>query len=155
MRLTTSPVAVLLMLAIVAPAHAKGVEGTEVRYVGGSMPGLRAGQQGLLNLTMPDQLLFEHAGGTFAIPYASMQRFVYTAPLARRMGVIPTIAVVLVKHRQRRHLVELHFRDQAGTNHSIVFEVSKQQAKPVVAVLSARVPRPAPQSSGQRGTGVR
>src|SRR5262249_32975879 len=139
MRLRTSLVAALVVLAIVQPARASGVEGTDVRYVSGSIPELNAGVHGRLNLTTADALVFEHSGGTLAMRYASMQCFEYTVPLARRLGAIPTLAVVLVKHRQRRHVVELHFRDQAGTNQAAIFEVSKQQAKPVVAVLSAKV----------------
>jgi hypothetical protein len=105
-------------------------------------------------MTVTDQLVFEHSGGTLAIPYASMQRFEYTVPLARRLGAVTTLAVVLVKHRQRRHLVELHFRDQTGTNQTVVFEVSKKQAKPIVAVLSGKVPRPAPRPAAQRAPGT-
>jgi hypothetical protein len=155
MRLRTSLVAAHVALALAWPAHASAVEGTGVRYVGGSIPQLSAGQQGRLNTTVADTLVFEHSGGTLAIPYASMQRFEYTVPLARRLGAIPTLAVVLVKHRQRRHLVELHFRDQGGTNQVVVFEVSKEQAKSVVAVLSAKVPRPAPQKAVQCAPSVR
>ena len=148
MRLTTSLVAALAVLAP-ALAHASGVEGTDVLYVGGSIPQLHAGQHGRLNTTLTDALVFEHSGGTFAIPYASMQRFEYTVPLARRMGALATFAVVLVRYRQRRHVVELNFRDQSGANQAAVFEVSKEQAKPVVAVLTARVPRPATQGAVQ------
>ena len=57
-----------------------------------------------------------------------MQRFQYTQPLARRLGVAATIAVGIVKHRQRRHVVEVYFRDTAGANQVGVFEVSKERA---------------------------
>jgi hypothetical protein len=146
MRTIGSFVIAISVAASAVPVFASGVEGMEALYVGGSVPQLTAGQRGRLNTTGPDALVFEYAGGTHAIPYASMQRFEYTVPLAKRLGAIPTLAMVLVRYRQRRHLVELQFRDAGGVTQAAVFEVSKDQARPVVAVLAARVPRPVPQT---------
>jgi hypothetical protein len=67
-----------------------------------------------------------------------MQRYQYTQRLARKLGVAPTIAVGIIKRRQRRHMVEVYFRDESGVNQVAVFEVSKDRAAPVIAVLNAR-----------------
>jgi hypothetical protein len=134
--------AAFVTLALASPALAGGVEGPAVMYVGGTVPNVTEGQVGRLDTTVDRSLVFEYGSSRVEIPYASMQRYQYTQRLARRMGVAPTIAVGLIKRRQRRHIVEVYFRDESGVNQVAVFEVSKDRAAPVVAVLNARAPRP-------------
>jgi hypothetical protein len=142
----------LLTLSLAAPVLASPVEGSDVMYMGGSVSNVKEGTVGRLDLTAAQELVFEHGDNRVAIPYASIQRFQYSQRLARRLGVAATIAVVLVKHRQRRHVIELYFLDANGVNQVAMFELSKDRAAPVVAVLNARVPpRPAPRA----GNGVR
>jgi hypothetical protein len=132
----------LVILSLAAPVLASGVEGADVKYVGGTLASMKEGAVGRLDTAASTALVFEQGGSRLEIPYASMQRYQYTQPLARRMGVAATIAVGIVKRRQRRHIVEVYFRDTAGMNQVAVFEVSKQRASLVVAALSARVNRP-------------
>ena len=136
---------VLLTLSLTVPALAAAIEGSDVMYIGGSVAGVKEGTVGRLDVTANNALLFNHGDSRVEIPYASIQRFQYTQKLARRLGVAATVAVVLVKHRQRRHVVELYFQDGTGVNQVAMFELSKERAAPVVAVLNARVtPRPVP-----------
>ena len=136
---------VLLTLSLTVPALADAIEGSDVMYIGGSVAGVKEGTLGRLDVTANNALLFNHGDSRVEIPYASIQRFQYSQKLARRLGVAATVAVVLVKHRQRRHVVELYFQDGTGVNQVAMFELSKERAAPVVAVLNARVtPRPVP-----------
>jgi hypothetical protein len=133
----------LLILSLAVPAFASGVEGADVKYVSGTIASMMEGVVGRLDTAAGNALVFEHGGSRLEIAYASIQRFQYTQPLARRLGVAATIAVGVVKRRQRRHVVEVYFRDTAGVNQVAIFEVSKDRAGSVVAVLNARVSRPA------------
>ena len=133
----------LVILSLAVPALASGVEGEDVKYVGGTIANLKEGGVGRLDIAGNNAFVFEYGGSRVKIPYASIQRFQYTQPLARRLGVAATIAVGIVKRRQRRHVVEVYFRDIAGVNQVGVFEVSKERVASVVAVLNARVSRPA------------
>lgn len=145
----------LLIVSLAVPALASSVEGSDVMYLGGSVSDVKEGTVGRLDLTAAPALVFEHGDNRVAIPYASIQRFQYSQRLARRLGVAATIAVVLVKHRQRRHVIELYFQDSNGVSQVAMFELSKDRAAPVVAVLNARVPpRPAPRPGTAPGTGV-
>jgi hypothetical protein len=136
-------VVALLALGLAAPAAASGVEGSDVLYVGGTIHNVKEGTVGRLDTTVAQALVFEYGGNRLEIPYSSMQRFQYTQKLARRLGVVATVAVVMVKHRQRRHFIEVYFRDAAGVSQVAVFEVAKDRAAPTVAVLNARVARAA------------
>ena len=130
--------AALVTLVLASPALAGGVEGTAVMYVGGTVQNVTEGQVGRLDTTVDRSLVFEYGSSRLEIPYASMQRYQYTQRLARKLGVAPTIAVGIIKRRQRRHMVEVYFRDESGVNQVAVFEVSKDRAAPVIAVLNAR-----------------
>ena len=132
----------LLTLSMAIPALASEVEGTHVMYIGGTVSNVKEGTVGRLDTTVNQALVFEQGDTRVEIPYASIQRFQYTQKLAHRMGVAATIAVVMVKQRQRRHIIELYFRDATGVNQVALFELSKERAGLVVAVLNARAPRP-------------
>jgi hypothetical protein len=132
----------LLALVVVVPAHAAIVEGSQVMYVGGSIPALPLGTMGTLNTQRTDALVFEYSGGKLEIPYQGIQSFQYSERLARRMGVLPTIAVGLFKRRQRRHFFEVSFRGADGASQAVLLEVSKDMAQAVNVVLLARSPRP-------------
>lgn len=132
---------ILLVLALGQPALAF-VEGRQVLYVGGTAVGLQEGTIGSFDATPIDYLAFESAAGRLQIPYASVKSFAVSEKLARRMGVLATVVVVILKHRRRRHFVTIEFRDAAGANQAVVFEISKEMTETMRAVLSARVPLP-------------
>ena len=139
-------IALLLTLALAAPAFAAPartsvVEGQQVMYVGGTVTSLKEGTMGRLNLTLEKGLVFEADGARYEIPYAQITSHRYTEQLARRLGVVATIAVVLLKRRQRRHFVEINFRSDDGTPQVAIFEISKDAVQTVTAVLNARAPR--------------
>lgn len=138
----TNAVALLLALSLIAPETHATVTGTEVLYVGGTLPNLRPGAMGELDTRHPEALLFLSGEQQAALPYARIQNVEYSRKLARRIGVVLTIAVVAVlKRRQRKHFLTIDFKDEQGTPQVAVFEVSKQQAPILLAILRGRSPR--------------
>ena len=131
-------VALVVLLSFSLPAAA--LEDGQVMYMGGTVPNLKEGVVGKLDTTQELLLGFEHAGGKLTIPFAKIESFEYTEKLARHLGVLLTIAVVLVKHRQRRHFFRITYRDDANMQQVAVFEVPKEMPQTLNAVLQARVP---------------
>lgn len=132
----------LAVLSLAAPVFAGGVEDGQALYVGGTIPGLAEGTPGRLVTTNEHVLVFEHSGGALGIPYLQIRSCRYEARLARRLGVLPTIAVGLLKRLQRRHIIQISYLGPDGVVQAAVFEVSKHDAQPVYAALVARSPRP-------------
>jgi hypothetical protein len=60
--------------------------------------------------------------------------------VARHLGVLPAIAVGMVKKRQRRHFFRISYRDEAGDLRVALFEVPKQMPPVLLAVLGAKAP---------------
>ena len=131
--------AVLLVL-ILMPMAAEAVEDGQVMYAGGTVAGLKQGSIGKLDTSSPDSLTFESAGQTIAIPYAKIDSYEYSRPVARHLGVLPAIAVGMVKKRQRRHFFRISYRDDAGDLRVALFEVPKQMPPMLLAVLGAKAP---------------
>jgi hypothetical protein len=114
------------------------VETGQTLYRGGTVPGFQAGALGKLDLTRPDTLVFSSGTNTLSIPYANVQRFEYQEKLARHLGVIATIAVVLVKHRQRRHFIQIAYTDADRKEQVAIFEIAKDDVDATKATLETR-----------------
>jgi hypothetical protein len=130
-------IAVCLLLAVL-PALA--VEGDQVLYVGGTIPGLNAGVLGHVDTTSSANLIFEHAGGKVAIPYADITSYEYSKDVTHHLGVLPAAAVGLLKMRRHSHFFRITYRDPDGASQTIVFEVPKGMPRVLKAVLDARAP---------------
>jgi hypothetical protein len=131
--------AVLLVL-ILMPMAAEAVEDAQVMYAGGTVAGLKEGSIGKLDTRSLDSLSFKSASGMIVIPYAKIDSYEYSHPVARHLGVLPAIAVGMVKKRQRRHFFRISYRDEAGDLRVALFEVPKQMPPVLLAVLGAKAP---------------
>jgi len=128
-----------LLLAISIPAGA--VEDGQAMYVGGTVAKLKEGALGRLDTTSTTMLEFESAGSTLAIPYVKIESFDYSQKVARHLGVLPAIAVGLVKKRQRRHFFQINYRDDNSVPQVAIFEVPKQMPPSLLAILQTRAPQ--------------
>jgi hypothetical protein len=132
-------IALLLLLALAAPAWADVFQG-QVMYAGGTAP-LNAGTYGRLDTRDQDTLTFISDGGArLAIPYAAIRSFRYHQERARHLGVALTIAVGVLKRLQRRHFFNIDYTDEKGVAQAVIFEVAKDDAEAVRAVLQTKAP---------------
>ena len=100
---------------------------------------------GKLDLTRPDTLVFSSGTNTLSIPYTNIQKFEYQQKLARHLGVVATIVVVLVKHRQRRHFIQITYTDGNQKEQVGIFEIAKDDVDATKATLATRTRKsPAP-----------
>lgn len=117
---------------------------TQVRYEGGTASSISPGAVGRFDTTSDASLIYQSAGRKIEIPYASIESHQYTCEIAHRLGFLPTIAVGLLKVRQRRHFLRIAYRDAAHKDsiQVVVFEVPKQMPRTLQPILDARAPRP-------------
>ena len=131
--------AVFLLWLITVPLFA--VEEGEVAYIGGTVAAFKEGTVGKFDTTRTDTLIFQHESTQLSIPYAKIESFEYQKEVAHHMGVIPTLAIVMVKYRQRRHYVRISYQDEQGVSQIAVFEVPKQMPKTIMSILQTRAPQ--------------
>jgi hypothetical protein len=108
---------VTLGLLLLASLSAFAVAEGQVLYVGGTVPGLGVNAVGRLDLASETSLTFESSGGKLTIPYSAIESFEYSKEVTRHLGVLPAIAVGLVKQRQHRHFFRIAYRDQTQVSH--------------------------------------
>jgi hypothetical protein len=128
--------ALVLLLVFCLPAV--GVEDGEVKYVGGTATGFNAGSVGRLDITSDTELIFQYAGNKLAIPYAAINSFSYSKEVTRHLGVLPAIAVGMVKMRRHSHFFRISYRDSNNVAQAVVFEVPKSMPRTLQAVLQTR-----------------
>lgn len=128
---------VLLMLSL--PAFA--IKNDEARYIGGTAANIRMGTVCRLNLASDESLIIESRGQRLAIPYADIDSFQYSKEAKWRFGVLPAIAIGLIRPWPRAHFFRITFHDQHKVPQVVVFEVPKTAPRALQAVLEARVPR--------------
>jgi hypothetical protein len=134
-------IAVLLLMAMVMGMPAVATDGPAVEYLNGTAPGVKEGSMGTLNTTLATALEFRAGGAEFSIPYAGVKFYRYREEKRFRLGVLPAIAVGLVKARAQRHLVTISWKDETGVAELVTLEASKDDALGLVALLRARAPR--------------
>ena len=133
--------AVLLLLGCSLQAFAdfSWVEGTDVRYVGGTSAGVAADTMGKLDITSPNELVFTASGVKINIPYAAITNFRYQEEVAHHYGVIGATVIGLLKARRKQHFLHIGYRDASGNMQTVVFEVSKDAQVPLRATIQARI----------------
>ena len=132
-------VTLCLLFALALPVAA--VEDDQVMYAGGTAPALQAGAMGRLDTTSETVLSFEYSGTKLLIPYADIQSFEYSTEVTRHLGVLPAIAIGLVKMRRHRHFFRISYRGADRAAQVAIFEVPKHMPRTLQAVLEARAPR--------------
>ena len=129
--------AVILLLALAAPLFA--VEGRDVEYLGGTVPGIKEGAVGHLDTTQADRLVFVAGESRFEIPWAKVRSYEYTRDFANHAGLAPTVAsILLIKGRQKRHYVRIDYKDANDTEQIAIFEVPKEMPRTLMPIIQMR-----------------
>ncbi len=133
---------VLLLVALSIPAFADfaWVEGTDVRYVGGTASGIAPDTMGKLDMTSAAELVFvSSSGARVAIPYAAITNFRYSEEVAHHYGVIGATLIGLLKARRQQHFLHFAYHDASGNVQAVVLEVSKDAQAALRNTIQARM----------------
>ena len=131
--------ALCLVLLFTRPVLA--VDDGDVSYVGGTVENLKEGSLGKLDTTSQIELVFVSSSVRLAIPYASIDSYELSQQVAHHLGVLPAIAVSLVKKRQRKHFLRIAYHDESKTPQVAIFEVPKKMPLTLLAILQQRAPQ--------------
>jgi hypothetical protein len=119
-------------------AGCMAVEQGQVRYLGGTFDNSKVGAIGRLDLSAPESITFETGKSHCAILYERIVSYQYSDEVAHHLGVLPSIAVGLLKRRQHRHVFTIVYLNDQLAKQIVVFEVPKSAAGSVKAVLDAK-----------------
>jgi hypothetical protein len=142
----------LLMVGMLSVVPAVALEGPAVEYVNGTAQGVKEGSAGRLNTSLGKALEFQAGATGFSIPWDGVQIYKYREENRFRLGVLPAIAVGMLKARSKRHLVTIGWKDADGVAQLVTLETSRDDARGLIAVLRARSPQAC---KGRGGSSVR
>jgi hypothetical protein len=134
-------IAGLVVMGMLLSMPAVAMVGPEVLYLNGTAPGVKEGAVGMVDTTAASALEFHAGGAGFSIPYAGVKSYRYQEEKRFRLGVLPAIAVGLVKARAQRHLVTISWKDESGVPEVVTLETSRDDALGLVVLLRARAPK--------------
>jgi hypothetical protein len=129
-------IAGFVVMGMLLGVPAVALDGPEAHYLGGTAPGVKEGSTGTLDTTLATALEFHAVGAGFSIPYTGVKVYKYKEENRFRLGVLPAIAVGMLKARSKRHLVTISWKDASGV--SQVVTPSKDDALGLMALLRAR-----------------
>jgi phosphatidylglycerophosphate synthase len=137
--------ALTLVVCLLQSVSAYAVETGEVAYVGGTAA-VALDTRGVLDTTSPVMLLFKFSGangasGQIDIPYKNIRAFEYRKEVAHHLGVLPAVAVGLVKRRERKHFFSISYTDSSEVIQVAIFEVGKRDQPALLQILRARDPQ--------------
>lgn len=132
---------VLLLFVCSVPAFAdfSWVEGSDVRYVGGTATGIAPDAMGKLDTTSATELIFATSGAKVSIPYAAITNFRYSEEVAHHYGVVAATVISLLKARRQQHFLDIAYRDANGNTQTVVLEVSKDAQAALRTTIQARI----------------
>ena len=128
-----------LLLIFSLPALA--ADDGNVMYVGGTAASMKDGTVGKLGMKSQTDLTFASPAGRLAIPFAKIDFYEHSEKVAHHLGVLPAIAVGLLKIRQKKHFLRIAYRDEDNASQVAVFEVPKKMPRTLLAILQQRAPQ--------------
>ncbi len=131
---------IVLLLLLGISISATALEDGQTMCAGGTAPLISRGIVGRLDTTSATVLVFDCSAGRLEIPYAAIHSFDYSRQVKHHLGVLPAIAVALVKQRQHQHLFRISLRDENNLPQIAILEVSKHASQSLEAILKTRAP---------------
>ncbi len=130
--------AVLALVCLSATAQA-AVRGDKAMYVGGSVTTIPEKQEGKLDLSGGESLLFRWKKGKqevqWELPYQQITRMQYGQKAGRRVGLGVAVAPVFLFSKKRKHYLTIHFDREESSGQVVVFELSKKVYRNTLARL--------------------
>jgi hypothetical protein len=135
-------IAVAAILAMIGwDTSAFALNGFEVTYVTGTVQGANQGIAGVLENTAANELHFQGNASEFSIPYTKIRSYQYREETRFHLGVLPAIAVGMVKARSKIHTVSIAWQGERGVSEVVTLQMSKHTAEGLMTLLRARAER--------------
>jgi hypothetical protein len=125
----------LCLLARVAPGGSLGAKG---QYMGGTLAGIPSGLSGRVHISDPDVFVFEAGRAALEIPYQNVNYLEYGQQAGRRNLLGATLSPLFLLSKSRKHFLTVSYKDSAGRQQAVVFQIDKKNVRSVLAGLEAR-----------------
>lgn len=126
--------------ASLPPAFGAGLGG-KVELIGGTTKNFSNKAGGRLETADEAELRFITKSSTLAIPYARVVLLEYGQKVDRRYVTALLVSPLFLLAKSRRHYLTIGYEDEAGRQQAVIFQVAKDDVRPVLVGLEARTGR--------------
>lgn len=142
----------LLLVIVSVTPQGFAQDRKDVAYVSGTVKGVSEGAVGELKTGSGEALKFHFNSGQFAIPYTQIKSYQCREETKFHLGVLPAIAVALVKKRTKVHFVTIVWNNEQEIAEVAKLELSKNGSEALMDLLRARVPKRTKQNQASSST---
>ncbi len=125
-------------LFLIPLAWCAGEAATHVSYVGGTLDGLKPGQEVSIDFGSRDMAGFSVARRQWSVPYRNINQIEYGQKISRNVAAAIVISPLFLLTKKRAHFVTVGYADPDGTQQAIVVRVGKADIRALLASLEAR-----------------
>jgi len=135
----------LLVIGVVwtwtAGALSGGEPGGKAKYVGGTVPEIPQGVDGVIQTIHREYFQFLTRKGALEISYTDINLLEYGQKAGRRYIMAVLISPVLLLSKGRNHYLTVGYSDGEGKQQALVFQIDKNDIRSVLVSLEARTGR--------------
>jgi hypothetical protein len=129
--------ATAVLIGLCQPASAQ----TQVEYIGGTNPQVKAGTAGRIELTDDHYFAFYARKDQMRVRYDRINLMEYGQQVDRRLALAMVISPIFLLSKSRKHFLTIGFTDESGAQQAFVFRVDKNSIRTALVVLEARTGR--------------
>lgn len=130
--------ATLLLIAF-ALTPILAVDGKKAEYVGGTVTTIAEKTEGTFDTKNEEAIVFTpKKGPALTIPYAAITELEYGQKAGRRVAVAVLVSPLALFSKKRKHFLTLNYKDDAGKEQAVVFELGKDIIRTSLTIVETR-----------------
>ena len=126
------------LAAVAALCLSAADNGSRAEYVGGTLSALPSNTDGRVSTVDGGSFEFRSRPAMIRVPYDRINLLEYGQQAGRRYLLALTISPLLLLSKSRKHFLTVSFKDEAGRQQAMVFQLDKRDVRAVLAGLEAR-----------------
>jgi hypothetical protein len=112
--------------------------GGRATCIGGTVAAFTSRATGSIDLTDPQEFVFQAKSLHIRIPYSRIKLLEYGQRVNRRYALAVLVSPLLVLSKARRHFLTVAYADPDGNQQALVFQVDKDDVRSVLVALEVK-----------------
>ena len=140
MKTSTLRFAAAALLVTLAAQPLAAVDGKKAMYVGGTRTDIKEAAEGRFDVSSETEMAFtpDKTKVRHTIAYANVSELEYGQKAGRRVAVALLVSPIAIFSKKRKHYLTINFKDAAGKDQAVVFELGKDMVRTTLAIIEAR-----------------
>jgi hypothetical protein len=141
--MTKRLIATVVLLGFVSTS-VLAVDGKKAMYVGGTRTDIKEAAEGTFDVAGETEMTFtdDKTKTPHTLAYNEVTELEYGQHAGRRVAVALLVSPIAIFSKKRKHYLTINYKDAAGKDQAVVFELGKEIVRKTLAVIEARSGKP-------------